>query len=372
MTMESSASKKILVVNPGGLSTKFALFDGTEKIASATIEHSTEELKKYASVPDQLPMRYEALMQFMQENNVSPSDLLALGVRGGPFHPLRSGVYRVNQRMIDDINEGNLQLMHASVLGPLIGFEFERKYSVPAFTVDPVSVDEMVPWARLSGLKELPRRSLSHALNTKYVARKVCNMRNVSYDEVNLVVAHLGSGISITAHRQGRMIDVSDAMNGGPFSPQRTGTLPVVDLVDLCFSGKYDHKQIKTFIMKEGGVYSYLGTSDGKELVRRATEGDEEAGLVLEAMTYQIAKEIGAMAVAAGLPIETIAITGSLAYSRVITLRIVERTKAIAPVEIFPGEFEAEALAEGAFAAATGKAEVLEYPALPIEQKFLI
>lgn len=356
----------ILIINPGGLSTKLAIFDGENEICHETIEHSTAELKAYPGVLDQLPMRKRAVMTFLEKNGTSPSELAAVSVRGGPFMPIRPGVYRVNQAMIDDVNEGRLQLMHASVLGPVIGWEFKKDYNLPVFTVDPVSVDEMTPHARLSGWKLLPRRSLSHALNTRYVARKVCAQRGVRYEDVNMVVAHLGSGISITAHTKGRMADVSEAMNSGPYSPQRTGQLPVVDLTDLCFSGKMTKDQIKKKIMKEGGVFDYIGTSSGKELVARVEAGDKEADLALTGMCYQAAKEIGAMSVAAGMPLEVIAVTGSLAHSKVITGRISEQIKNLAPVELLPGEFENEALAKGANDSLKGEIEAMEYPQPPL------
>ncbi len=356
----------ILVVNPGGLSTKLAIFDGEKELCGETIEHSTAELKAYPGVLDQLPMRKRAVMTFLEKNGTAPSELAAVSVRGGPFMPIRPGVYSVNQAMIDDVNEGRLQLMHASVLGPIIGWELKKEYGVPVFTVDPVSVDEMTPWARLSGWKLLPRRSLSHALNTRYVARKVCAERGVRYEDVNMVVAHLGSGISITAHTKGRMVDVSEAMNSGPYSPQRTGQLPVIDLTDLCFSGKFTKDQIKKKIMKEGGVFDYVGTSSGKELVARVEAGDKEADLALTGMCYQIAKEIGAMSVAAGMPLEVIAITGSLARSNVIAGRVESQIKTLAPVAIMAGEFENEALAKGANDSLKGTIETLVYPQPPL------
>jgi len=356
----------ILVINPGGLSTKLAIFDGEQQLHSASLEHATDDLKKYDSIIEQLPFRMEVVEEFLQQSGVKPEDLSAVSGRGCPFQPLRSGVFAVNEAMVSDITEGRLQLQHASLLGPLMADAFRKAHNIPAFVVDPVSVDEMTDYARLSGLKGLKRRSLSHALNTKYVARKVCRTLDCNYDDVNMVVAHLGSGLSITAHTKGRMVDVSEGMNAGPFSPQRSDQLPVLDLVKMCYSGEYSHKDIQRLIMKEGGMYSYLGTDNGREVVSRATSGDAEADVVLEAMCYQIAKEIGAMAVAAGMPLKVIAITGGLAHSRVFTKRIIDRVKGLAPIEVLPGEFESEALAEGARRVLSEEVAALEYPAPPV------
>ena len=355
----------ILVINPGGLSTKLAVYDGEQQLHSASIEHTTDELKRYATIIEQLPFRMEVVERFLQQSGVKPEELSAVSGRGCPFQPLRSGVFAVNEAMVSDILEGRLQLQHASLLGPLMADSFRKAHNIPAFVVDPVSVDEMTDYARLSGLKGMDRRSLSHALNTKYVARKVCRTLKCSYEDVNMVVAHLGSGLSITAHTRGRMVDVSEGMNAGPFSPQRSGQLPVLDLANLCFSGEYGKKDVQRMIMKEGGMYSYLGTDNGREVVARATSGDAEADVVLEAMCYQIAKEIGAMAVAAGMPLKVIAITGGLAHSRVITKRIIDRVRELAPIEILPGEFESEALAEGARRVLNEDIAALEYPAPP-------
>jgi len=361
----------ILAVNPGGLSTKLALFEGDQKINDVNLLHPVEKLKEFESIVDQLPFRMAAVEEFLAQARINPRDIKAVSGRGGPFNPLRSGVYAVNEAMVKDIMTGNMQLPHASSLGPLIADQLSRTYGMPAFMVDPVSVDEMAPWARLSGLKGLDRRCVSHALNTKYVARKVAAMMGSSYDDLRMVVAHMGSGISVTAHLLGRMIDVNDAMNGGPFSTQRTGGLPVKDFADLCFSGRYTHKQVISLLIKEGGVYSYLGISDGRELVNRATGGDAQADLVLEALCYQVAKEIGAMAATVSGKLDVIILTGGLAHSRVVTRRIVDRVKYLGPVEIFPGEFENEALAEGALKALAGQVAVLNYPAPPQDAQLL-
>ncbi len=350
----------ILAVNPGSTSTKIALFRDEDCLWKHTMEHSHRELQKYPKVPDQAGCRLRLLLETLEKKGVSPEDLSALVVRGGLLKPLAGGVYRVNKAMAADLEEGRYG-SHASNLGALLALPLAEKLGIPAFTVDPVTVDEFAEVARYSGLKGIPRLSMSHALNTRAVARRTAASLGKEYDQVNLVVAHLGSGISVSAHRRGRMIDVNNANNEGPFSLERCGTLPALALIDLCFSRRYAREEAVSLVTSGGGIFSYLETKDFRRVESKVAAGDMEARRVVEAMVYQIAKEIGAMAAALGGEVHGVVITGGLAHSALITGPLAEQISFIAPVTILPGEEELEALAQGALRALQGKEEVRDY-----------
>ncbi|RKY97969.1 MAG: butyrate kinase [Candidatus Hydrothermota bacterium] len=347
---------KILVINPGAGSTKVALFDDEEQLFREEIRHLPEELKKYESTIEQLPMRKALVLDLLKKWGVELEELDAVVGRGGAFKPLEGGVYEVNQNLLDDIRKGNVQADHPSNLGALIAYEIAQKAGgIPAYFVDPVSVDEFDEVARPSGLPELPRRSLLHTLNSRYVARKAAEELGVRYEDMNMVVAHLGTGISISAHRKGRIIDVNNANDGGPFSPQRTGSLPTTGLIKLAFSGKYDVKGLLRKVTKEGGLLAYLGTDDIPEIERRIDKGDKEAELIYNAMIYQIGKEIGAYAAALKGMVDLIVVTGGMARSERLCAELLPYIEWIARVKFYPGEFEMEALAYGALRALRGE-----------------
>ncbi len=347
--------KLILAINPGSTSTKAAIFKGSgeevELLHAKTIRHSTD------SLPDdlfkQLPIRTQLVLEFLKENNVKLEDIDIFIGRGGPIIPLESGTYVVDENMVE-ILKTKYTAYHPSLLGGLIAKELADKVGKMAFIADPVSVDEMWDWARFSGLKEIERKSLAHALNIKAVIRRFCKNKNLNYKDLKLVVAHLGGGISVTAHVRGQMVDVNNANDEGPFSPERTGTLPVTQLVQLCYSGKYSEKEMLKLITKKGGLVSYLGTNDGKLIEDEIKKGNKEWQLVYEAMCYQISKEIGAMAAAAG-GVDYIIITGGLARDEFLINFIKNRCSWIAPIEVYPGEDEMLALAEAAFFASNKK-----------------
>lgn len=351
---------RILAVNPGSTSTKIAVFDNSECILKETIEHNAAELNKFSRVADQYEYRLKVITDSLVKKGIPMETLDAVVGRGGLLKPMESGAYRVNEKMVEDLKEG-LQGEHPSNLGGIIAFNLGQDYQIPSYIVDPVAVDEMEDIARISGLKELSRRSLSHALNIKAVGRKVAKDTGRSYFDCNFIIVHLGSGISVTAHRKGRMIDVNNANSEGPFSPERTGTLPVSELVQLCYSGKYTYDEMKRKITREGGVYSYLGTKDMREVEKRIEKGDREAELILEAMVYQIAKEIGAMATTLKGDVDKIILTGGIAHSRTVTAKIIERVEFIAPVVVVPGEEELESLALGALRVLMGEEEEKTY-----------
>lgn len=352
---------RILSINPGATSTKVAIHEDEKPVKVETIRHNPEDLSFFKRAIDQLGYRKKLVLEFLKENKIEIKNLSAVVGRGGPFKPLLSGTYRVNERMLSDVRSGNVQADHVSNLGCLLAFDLTKGADIPAFIVNPVSVDEFPPVARISGLPELPRKSLSHALNIKMVARKAAKRLGKSYEKLNLIIVHLGSGISVTSHEKGRMIDVNNANDGGPFSPQRVGSIPVTGLAKLCLSGKYTYPQIYERLTQKGGLLAHLGTDNLKEIEKRITRGDNKAKLVYEAMVYQIAKDIGAMATTLLGKVNAIVLTGGMANSKSLVKKIRARVKFLAPVLIFPGEDEMEALTRGALRVLNGEEKAKEY-----------
>ena len=352
---------KILSINPGATSTKVALYQDTNPIKVEVIRHSPDDLSTFKHTLDQLDYRRGLILKFLERNNVKVADLSAVVGRGGPFKPLESGTYSVNHKMLSDIKSGNVQADHPANLGALIAHELTKDTNVPAFIVDPVSVDEFPEVARISGLPELPRKSLSHALNIKMVARKAASGLGKKYEELNLIIVHLGSGISVSSHLKGRMIDVNNANDMGPFSPQRCGALPITGLAKLCFSGEYTYPEMYDRLTKKGGLLAHLGTDNVEEVERRIDQGDEKAKLVYEAMVYQIAKEIGAMATTLDGDVDAIVLTGGIANSKRLVNLITDKVEFIANVMVFPGEDEMEALSLGALRVLSGEESPKKY-----------
>lgn len=352
--------KRILAINPGATSTKYGVFEGEKVVLKKTLEHQGGELDQFSRVFDQYQYRLDLITDGLSEADISLQSLDGVVGRGGLLKPLMGGTYAVNEGMVADLEKAE-RGEHASNLGGVIAYNLANQLGIPAFIVDPVSVDEMEPEARLSGLPDLPRVSMSHALNSKAVARKVAKEMGKKYDEVNFVVAHLGTGISISPHRKGRMIDVNNAQEEGPFSPDRCGGLPAKMLTKLCFSGKYTHKELMTRIMGSGGMYAYLGTKDIREAEKRAANGDKDADVVLDAMAYQVAKEIGAMSAVLAGDVDGIILTGGIAYSQRIVDGITRRVRFIAPILVVPGEEELESLAQGAIRVLQGEEQARIY-----------
>ncbi|MGB9667206.1 MAG: butyrate kinase [Candidatus Cryosericum sp.] len=335
----------ILVINPGSTSTKVALYEGENVMAQESLNHSAQELATFSRIADQLDMRVQTVNDFLERHGTSAAQLSAVMARGGVLHPLASGIYRVNERMLQDCAEARIA-EHASNLGALIADRVVQGTSVPCYIADPVSVDEFEDVARISGLKELPRRSLVHALNIRRVAYNVARGRGAALEDLNMIVAHLGGGISIAPLRHGRIVDVNNANEQGPFSPERAGGVPAVGLVKLSFEEGADEASIVRRLTREGGLVSYLGTNSAREVEARIQAGDKSALLVYEGMAYQISKEIGAMATVLQGDVDVIVLTGGLANSGMLVQWIVERVGFIAPVEVVPGENELEALNE--------------------------
>ncbi len=358
----SDGKRLILAVNPGGTSTKVGIFQETELIFEKNIRHSPEELEAFDSTLDQLEFREGIVLRTMGEAGHSPEDLTAVVGRGGALKPLESGTYLVNEKMVSDIYEGStLQADHPSNLGALIAFGIARKAGCDPYIVDPVCVDEMIPEARLSGLPALERKSLSHALNIRMVAYKAAEKLNRELSEINLVVLHLGSGISVNPLRRGRMIDTSGANDGGPFSPQRVGALPTTGFARLCLSGSYDWKELKTMLLKRGGLTAYTGTDHVGKALERARNGDEECDSALRAMVYQITKEAGGMAAALSGDVDAVVITGGVAHNQWIIDRLTENLGFLAEIIVFPGEEELEALMRGVLRVLDSVESVKEY-----------
>ncbi|UCB53446.1 MAG: butyrate kinase [Candidatus Zixiibacteriota bacterium] len=352
---------KILSINPGATSTRVALYLDERPLKVEVIRHSPEDLSSFKGALDQLDYRKELVLEFLRENEVKVTDLAAVVGRGGPFKPLESGTYRVSEKMLSDIHSGEVQADHPSNLGALIAHEIVKGTGVPSFIVDPVSVDEFIPEARISGLPQMERRSLSHALNMKMVARKAAKKLGKKYEELNLVIVHLGSGISVSSHRRGRMIDVNNANDMGPFSPQRVGALPVTGLAKLCFSGEYTQKEMIQLLTKKGGLLAHLGTDNVEEVERRVDGGDQKAKLVYDALVYQIAKEIGAMATTLEGRVDAVLLTGGIANSQRLTDCITRKVEFLGQVLIFPGEDEMEALTLGGLRVVSGQEDAKKY-----------
>lgn len=338
---------RILVINPGSSSTKAAVYEDEERLWMEVLDHSRAEIAGRPAMPDQMEYRLELLLRALAAGGFRLNGLAAVAARGGLLRPLPGGVYLVDREMCADLITCRFGL-HASNLGAPMARRLALEAGVPAFTVDPVSVDELEAVARYSGLKELPRISWSHALNSKAVARQVAARLGREYDEVNLVVAHLGSGISVSAHRRGRMVDVNNANNEGPFSLERCGTLPALGLIGLCCSGRLDREGLVDLVTRRGGVFSYLGTSDLRVVEESVAAGDKGARQVLDALSYQVAKEIGAMAAVLAGRVDRVVLTGGMAHSGLVTSAIAERVSFVAPVVVLPGEWEMDALALGA------------------------
>jgi butyrate kinase len=358
---------RILVINPGSTSTKVAVYDDEQPLFVDRLRHSSAEIAQFPHVADQYLFRLKTVRGFLEEKGIPLDSLDAVVGRGGLLRPIPSGTYAVNERMLADLRAPKAR-EHASNLGAILAHEIASRANVPAFVVDPVCVDEFEPIARISGLPEIERRSLSHALNLKATARRAAQDLDRSYDELSLVMVHLGGGISVTAHRGGRMVDVNQALDGtGPFSPERSGGLPVGDVVRMCYAvppyedERLSYDQMFKQIAGQGGLVAHLGTNSAVAVERRMADGDEHARLVYEAMAYQIAKEIGAMATVLHGEVDAVVITGGLAHSEILVQWVRERVAWIAPVMLYPGEDEMLALVQGTLRVLRGQEAAQQY-----------
>ena len=330
---------KILIINPGSTSTKIGVYEDETQVMEETLRHSTEEIAQYATIYDQKDFRKDVIISVLKEKGVDLNDIDVVVGRGGLLKPIPGGTYETTPELLEDLKIGK-QGQHASNLGGILAKEIASEINVPSYIVDPVVVDELQDVARLSGHPEMPRISIFHALNQKAVAKRYAKETGKAYEDLNLIVVHMGGGVSVSAHKNGKVIDVANALDGdGPFSPERAGGLPSGALMKLCFSGKYTQAEIGKMINGNGGFNAYVGTNDMRDLVKMA-ETDANAKLVMDAFHYQLVKEIGAMAVVLGGKVDQIILTGGIAYNAITQDTMKEAVEWIAPVTVYPGEDE--------------------------------
>lgn len=354
-------SIKSLIINPGSTSTKVGVFEDETLLFEETLRHPTEEIAKYASIIDQKDFRKQIILDFLKEKNCDVHSLDVIVGRGGLLKPIPGGTYAVSDELLADLKKG-VQGQHASNLGGILAREIGDAIGKPSYIVDPVVVDELTDVARISGMPELPRRSIFHALNQKAVARRYAKEHGTTYDALNLIVIHMGGGVSVGAHCHGKVVDVNNILDGeGCFSPERAGTVPVGDLVKMCFSGKYTQQEIYKKICGNGGFNAYLHTNDARVVEKMVNEGDEYAKLIQDAFYYQIAKDAGAMAAVLHGKVDQIILTGGIAYAQLTVDKLTESLGWIAPITVYPGEDELLALAQGGLRVMTGEEEAKEY-----------
>ena len=354
-------SIKSLIINPGSTSTKIGVFEDETLLFEETLRHSTEEIAQYASIVDQKDFRKNIIINLLKEKNFDINSLNMIVGRGGMLKPIPGGTYAVSDALLEDLKIG-VQGQHASNLGGILAREIGDSIGVPSYIVDPVVVDELMPEARLSGVPELPRVSIFHALNQKAVAKRYAKEAGKPYDSLNLIVVHMGGGVSVGAHKAGRVIDVFNALDGdGAFSPERAGGVPSGALIKLCFSGKYSEKEIYKKICGNGGFNAYVNTNDMRDVAKMVDGGDDNAKLARDAFILQVAKDMGSMACVLEGKVDQIIITGGIAYDKYVVAQLKERAGWIAPVTVYPGEDELLALVQGGLRVLNGEEKAMEY-----------
>ncbi|MFP4178233.1 MAG: butyrate kinase [Acholeplasmataceae bacterium] len=351
----------ILAINPGSTSTKLAVYEDQRCLFDVNVKHDIKQIGRFERIIDQYDFRRKAIETALNERAFDLERLAAVVGRGGMLKPIESGTYAVNDAMIDYMRRAP-RGEHASNLGCVLAKEIGDQYGIPSFIVDPVAVDEMEDIARFTGMPEIRRDSLFHALNQKAVALKAARKLGKPYQELNLIIAHLGGGISVGIHRNGRVIDVNNALDGdGPMSPERSGSVPVGPLYRMAFSGRYTLAEMKRKNYGQGGLVAYLRTNDGQKIRQMIENGDQQALFLYRVMCYQIAKEIGSGSTVLKGNVDAIILTGGLAYDDLAVREIEERVRFIAPIMVYPGENELEALALGALRVLNGEEEAKEY-----------
>ncbi|MDP2173439.1 MAG: butyrate kinase [Candidatus Cloacimonadaceae bacterium] len=357
-------SYRVLAINPGSTSTKIAVYEDSMPLFEKNLAHDPVDLDKYGGIIEQYEFRKNLVLEAMAENNVRPDSLHATVGRGGLVRAVSGGTWKICDKMLRDLKDPTLWgRIHASNLGSFIADAIAKDLNIPSFIVDPVVVDEFDDIARISGIPEIERKSLFHALNIRYISRLLAKQMGKDIESVNLIGVHMGGGISVAAIRAGRAVDVNNALLGmGPFSPQRAGALPIGDLLDLAYSGKYSKKELSSYLSKTAGLMAYLGTDSGIEINKRIEAGDGRAREIQDAMCYQVAKEIGSCATVLCGKVDAIFLSGGLVYNKLVVDEIRKRTEFIAPLHLFPGEKEMEALCMGAVRVLSGLEEAKEYP----------
>ena len=354
-------SIKSLIINPGSTSTKIGVFEDETLLFEETLRHSTEEIAQYASIVDQKDFRKEIIVNLLNEKNFDIKSLNMVVGRGGMLKPIPGGTYAVTDDLLEDLKIGK-QGQHASNLGGILAREIGDSIGVPSFIVDPVVVDEMMPIARYSGVPELPRTSVFHALNQKAVAKRYANEIGKAYTDLNLIVVHMGGGVSVGAHKNGRVIDIFNALDGdGAFSPERAGSVPSGALVKMCFSGKYTEKEVYKKLVGNGGFNAYMGTNDMRDVEKAVLSGDKNAEEIRDAFVLQVAKDMGSMACVLDGKVDQIIVTGGIAYDKGVVAGLKERAEWIAPFTVYPGEDELLALVQGGLRVVNGVEEAMKY-----------
>ena len=350
-----------LIINPGSTSTKIGVFEDETQILDKTLRHSTEEIAQFATIFAQKDFRKQIILDALKEENIDPKSFQVIVGRGGLLKPIPGGTYAVNDALLADLKNPP-QGEHASNLGGILAREIGDELGVPSYIVDPVVVDEMEPVARISGVPEISRVSIFHALNQKAMARRYAKEVGKKYTDLNLIVVHMGGGVSVGAHEKGRVVDVFNALDGdGAFSPERAGGLPSGALIKMCYDSGLTEAEMRKKIVENGGFNAYLGTNDARDVEKRVNEGDKEATLIRDAFVYQMSKNIGAMAAVLSGKVDAIIMTGGIAYDKAITQMISDRVSFIAPVKLYPGEDELLALAQGALRVMNGEEEAKAY-----------
>lgn len=354
-------SVKSLIINPGSTSTKIGVFEDETLLFEETLRHSTEEIAQYASIVDQKDFRKKIITDLLKEKDFDIKSLGMVVGRGGMLKPIPGGTYAVTDDLLEDLKIGK-QGQHASNLGGILAREIADEIGVPSYIVDPVVVDELAPVARYSGVKELPRTSVFHALNQKAVAKRYSKESGKAYDSMNLIVVHMGGGVSVGAHEKGKVIDVFNALDGdGAFSPERAGAVPSGALIKMCFSGDYTEKEVYSKIVGKGGFNSYLGTNDMRNVIKMIEEGNEEAKAMFDAFIFQVTKDIGSMACVLNGKVDQIIVTGGIAYNAKVIENLKEKAGWIAPFTVYPGEDELLALVQGGLRVLNGEEKAMEY-----------
>lgn len=352
---------KILTINPGSTSTKIALFENRDKIFSTNITHNPKDLIDFKEIMDQFDYRRKMVLDVLKEKNILLDEIDAFVGRGGSIHNIPSGTYAINNRLLEDARIG-VDGQHAAALGAWLAYNLAAVNNKPSFIADPPCTDEMQTIARVTGLKDIKRASRFHALNQKEVGRRYAFENGKDYEELNLVIAHMGGGVSVTAHKKGFAIDTSDCLCGdGPFSPNRCGAIPVADIVNMCYSGEYSKKDMLSKVTSKGGMIDHLGTDNMIEIEERIKQGDKYAEIIHEGFIYQIAKTIGSYATVLRGDVDAVLLTGGIANDTYLVQKITEMVRYIAPVKAYPGEFEMEALTNGALRVLEGLENAKEY-----------
>lgn len=354
-------SVKSLIINPGSTSTKIGVFEDETLLFEETLRHSTEEISQFATIVDQKDFRKKIITNLLDEKNFDMKSLNMVVGRGGMLKPIPGGTYAVTDDLLHDLEIGK-QGQHASNLGGILAREIGDELGIPSFIVDPVVVDELIPIARYSGVKELPRTSVFHALNQKAVAKRYAKETQKPYESLNLIVVHMGGGVSVGAHEKGRVIDIFNALDGdGAFSPERAGAVPAGALIKMCFSGDYTEKEVYSKIVGKGGLTSYMGTNDMRDVLKAMNEGNAEAKELFEAFIFQVTKDIGSMACVLKGKVDQIIVTGGIAYGQPVIDALKERAEWIAPFTVYPGEDELLALVQGGLRVLNGEEAAKEY-----------